>query len=280
MHTGLHIARAAERLGTLWGVPITNTMVTQWLVMATLALMAFFVGKNPTLIPGKVQNFFEMLFDFVLDYMENILGTRALAVRFFPLIATIFLFICASNLFDFLPFFGSVGVFIPGAVGGAASGAKEFVPLFRPVNTDLNVTLTLAIVAVVSIEVSGIIAIGFWRYAGKFFNFSSPLNFIVGLIEFVSEMSRFISFSFRLFGNIFAGEVLLAVAGYFMPYFLPVPLMAFETFVGVVQAGVFAMLTLFFIKLAIVQPHGQSHSQSPADSPRSQHGNSRHVVIE
>ena len=275
MHTGLHIALAAERLGTLWGVPITNTLVTQWLVIVTLALVAFFVGRNPTLIPGQVQNFFEMLFEFVIDYMENILGTRALAVRFFPLIATIFLFICASNLFDFLPFFGSVGVFVPGAVGGAA-GAREFVPLFRPVNTDLNVTLALAIIAVLSIEVSGVIAIGFWRYAGKFFNFSSPLNFVVGLIEFVSEMSRFISFSFRLFGNIFAGEVLLAVAGYFMPYFLPVPLMAFETFVGIVQAGVFAMLTLFFIKLAIAMPHGQTHDTAHA----SPHGNAAHVVIE
>ena len=251
-HAGLHIALAAEKLGTLWGIPITNTLVTQWLVMATLALVAFFVGKNPKLIPGRVQNFFEMLFDFVIDYMQNILGTRALAERFFPLIATIFLFICASNLFDFLPFFGSIGFFKGG----------ELVPLFRPVNTDLNITLALAIVAVVSIEISGVVALGFWRYGSKFFNFSSPLNFIVGLIEFVSELSRFISFSFRLFGNIFAGEVLLAVVAYFMPYVLPVPLMAFETFVGVVQAGVFAMLVLFFIKLAIVNPHGETHSTS------------------
>ena len=246
---GLHIALAAERLGTLWGVPITNTLVTQWLVIATLLVAGFFVGKNPTLIPGKVQNFFEMLFEFVLGYMENILGTRALAERFFPLIATIFLFICASNLFDFLPFFGSVGLYRMG----------EFVPLFRPVNTDLNITLALAIVAVISIEISGIVALGVVRYGSKFFNLSSPLKFIVGIIEFVSEMSRFISFSFRLFGNIFAGEVLLAVVAYFMPYVLPVPLMAFETFVGVVQAAVFSMLTLFFIKLAIASPHGEEH---------------------
>ncbi len=247
---GLHIALAAERLGTIFGIPLTNTLVTQWVVIAILTVVAVIVGRRPTLIPGPVQNFFELIFEFVLDYMEQILGTRALAIRFFPLIVTIFLFIAASNLFDFLPIIGSVGFW----------HGKEFIPLFRPVNTDLNATLALAIIAVISIEVSGIFIVGAWKYAGKFFNFTSVLGFVVGIIEFVSEMSRFISFSFRLFGNIFAGEVLLAVASYFMPYVLPVPLMVFETFVGIVQAGVFAMLTLFFIKLAIAEPHG-SHSE-------------------
>ncbi len=247
---GLHIALSAERLFTVWGIPITNTLITQWLVMAVLIVVAVLVGRKPTLIPGKVQNFFELLFEFALGYMEQILGSRALAVRFFPLIASIFIFIAASNLLDFFPFVGSIGVF----------RGQEFIPLFRPVNTDLNATLALAIIAVISIEISGILIVGTWKYAGKFFNFTSVLGFFVGLIEFVSELSRFISFSFRLFGNIFAGEVLLAVAGYFMPYVLPVPLMAFETFVGVVQAAVFAMLTLFFIKLAIAEPHG-SHAK-------------------
>ncbi len=250
MHEGLHIALAAERLFTLGGVPITNTLVTEWVVMAILIVTAIIVGKNPKMIPGKVQNFFELIFDFLLDYMEQILGNRKLAIRFFPLIVTIFLFIATSNLFDFIPLLGSL-VFHVGT---------ETVPLLRPVNTDLNVTLALAIIAVISIEVSGIVIVGAWKYAGKFFNFSSPLNFVVGIIEFVSELSRFISFSFRLFGNIFAGEVLLAVVGLFMPYVLPVPLMAFETFVGIVQAGVFAMLTLFFIKLAIAEPHGSGHA--------------------
>jgi F-type H+-transporting ATPase subunit a len=133
------------------------------------------------------------------------------------------------------------------------------VPLLRPVNTDLNVTLALAIIAVIAIEIIGIMALGVRRYASKFFNFSSPVNFIVGLIELVSELSRFISFSFRLFGNIFAGEVLIAVIVFFVPYILPVPLMVFETFIGIVQATVFAMLTLFFIKLARTPAHGEAH---------------------
>ena len=245
MHEGIHISLAAERLFTWGSLPVPNTLIASWVVMVVLLGIAFWGGKSPSLIPGKVQNFFELIFDFLLDNMDKVFGSRERAITFFPLIATIFLFIAASNLFDFLPFVGSIGI----------HRAGEFIPLFRPVNTDLNVTLALAIIAVISIEISGILILGFFKYGSKFINFSSPLKFVVGLIELVSELSRFVSFSFRLFGNIFAGEVLLAVAGYFAPYLLPVPLMAFETFVGVVQAAVFAMLTLFFIKLALVDPH-------------------------
>ncbi len=248
MKGGLHIELAAERLGALWGFPITNTLVTTWLVMLVFGAAAFFIGRNPTLIPGKVQSAFEWLFEYLLGFMEETLGTRQLAVKYFPLIATIFLFIFASNLFDFIPVFNSIGFYRGG----------ELVPLFRPINTDLNMTLALAIVAVIAIEFIGITTVGFLRYAGKFINFSSPLGFIVGLIELVSELSRFISFSFRLFGNIFAGEVLLGVIALFVPYAFPVPLMGFELFVGFIQATVFAMLTLFFIKLAIAEPHGHS----------------------
>jgi F-type H+-transporting ATPase subunit a len=98
--------------------------------------------------------------------------------------------------------------------------------------------------------------LGFFKYAGKYVNLKSPVGFAVGIIELISNLGRLISFSFRLFGNIFAGEVMILVASFFLPYLLPVPLMAFEMFVGLIQAIVFAMLTLFFIKLAIAEPHG------------------------
>jgi F-type H+-transporting ATPase subunit a len=249
-HSGLHISLAAEKLGTFLGLPITNTLLASWFVMAVLILIAFFAGRKASIIPNKIQNFFELVIEFALGYMENILGDRKLAVTYFPLIATIFLVIATANLFDFFPFFGAITYHTGG----------ETVPLLRPVNTDLNVTLALAIISVIAIEVIGILALGVKRYATKFFNFTSPVNFIVGLIEFVSELSRFISFSFRLFGNIFAGEVLIAVIVYFVPYLLPVPLMLFETFVGVVQGAVFAMLTLFFIKLARTPAHSEGHA--------------------
>lgn len=255
MNGGLHIALAAERLGTFFGLPITNTLLSAWLVMATLIVVGFIVGRNPKLIPGPVQSLFEMLFEFVLKYMEETLGTRELAERFFPLISTIFLFVFCSNLFDFLPFFGSVGIFKNG----------ELVPLFRPVNTDLNVTLALAVISYLVIEITGIVILGFLKYGSKFVNFKEgALGFAIGLIEFVSNLARLISFSFRLFGNVFAGEVLIAVVVSFLPYILPVPLMLFETFVGLVQAAIFALLTLVFIKIAITEPHSSAGGEQVA----------------
>ena len=141
-------------------------------------------------------------------------------------------------------------------MGGGAAGetAGETVPLLRSPASDLNFTLALAMIAFFTIEITSIAMLGFFTYAGKYVNLKSPIGFAVGLIEFISNLGRFISFSFRLFGNIFAGEVMILVASFFLPYVLPVPLMAFEMFVGFIQAVVFAMLTLFFIKLAIEEP--------------------------
>jgi F-type H+-transporting ATPase subunit a len=243
--SGIHISLAAERIGSFLGIPITNSMLTAWLVTAILLAVAYLVGRNPQLIPSRVQATFEWMIEFVIDFMEQTLESREAAKKYFPLVFTLFIFILFANLTDFIPIFGSFVI----------HHAGESTPLFRPANSDLNMTLALAIIAVIAIEVIGIMSVGALKYAGKFFNFRSPLGFVVGLIEFVSELSRFISFSFRLFGNIFAGEVMLAVAGFFLPLVLPVPLMGFELFVGFVQAAVFAMLTLFFIKLAITDPH-------------------------
>jgi len=248
MTGGLHIALAAERLGSVFGIPITNSLVTAWVVMALLIVAAYFIGRSTKMTPGKVQSAFELLFEFVLDYMEQTLGTRALAERFFPLIATIFLFIFTANMLDYFPLIGSLG-FTRGA---------EFVPLFRPVNTDLNVTLALAIIVFLTIEISGILALGVLKYGSKFVNFKTgAMGLVVGLLEIIGNLARLVSFSFRLFGNIFAGEVLIAVISSFLPYLLPVPLMLFETFVGLLQAAIFALLTLVFIKLAIMEPHGE-----------------------
>jgi F-type H+-transporting ATPase subunit a len=131
----------------------------------------------------------------------------------------------------------------------------HFTPFLYPANTDLNITLAFAIIAFLTIEFAGFATIGFFKYAGKFINFSSPLAFIIGIIELISELARLISFSFRLFGNIFAGKTLLVVIMFFVPYVVPVPLIAFEVFVGFIQAFIFSILTLFFIKLAAAEPH-------------------------
>ena len=100
-----------------------------------------------------------------------------------------------------------------------------------------------------------IAAIGFVKHAGKYISFKSPIQFFVGILEIVSEVAKMISFSFRLFGNIFAGEVLLIIIGFLAPYVVPAPFLMLEIFVGFIQALVFAMLTLVFISIATVESH-------------------------
>lgn len=217
--------------------------------MAILFAIAFFVGRNVKLIPNRVQTLFEEMLTFILDYMSEVLEDKKLARKLFPLITTIFLFIFASNILEFTPGIGSIG-FIE-----HSSHGDIFTPLLRSVNTDLNVTLALAVIAFIAIEVVGVATLGFFKYASKFLNFKSALGFLVGIIELFSEIARLISFSFRLFGNILAGEVLIVVIMSFVPYLLPVPMMLFEVFVGLIQAAIFALLTLFFIKIAITEPH-------------------------
>lgn len=265
--SGIHVVLAPEQLTTLFGIPITNTLLTSWAVIIVLFILAGTMGSRLKLIPSRFQTLLEWLFEFVYDYIAETLESRDLARRFFPLLATIFLFIFTSNLLEFTPGIGSIGFF----------SADGFVPLLRSVNTDLNVTLMLAIVAFLTIEITGILVIGAWKYAGKFINFSGHgigqrlINFFVGIVEFFSEIARVISFSFRLFGNIFAGEVLILVVTYFLPVVAPVPVMMFEVFVGFVQAAIFALLTLFFIKIAIQEPHSTGSTGSSQASAAHEH---------
>ena len=245
-HTGgIHIALAAEKLGEFLGLPITNTLITSWIVVALLLVLAWFIGRNVRLVPGKLQTLVEIVFVYIHDYISDTLESEKLAKRFFPLLVTIFLFVFTANALEFTPGIGSLGFTHHG----------EFLPLFRSVNTDLNVTLALSIIAFFVIQMTGILTLGILKYGGKFVNFRSPMGFFIGIIELFSEIARLVSFSFRLFGNIFAGEVLILVVAFFVPYLLPVPLMLFEVFVGFIQAAIFALLTLFFIKIAIAEPH-------------------------
>ena len=242
----IHISLSAEKIGTFLGVPVTNTMLMSFIVFAILWTLAYFVRKNLSLVPGRLQTLIETLFVGILDYMTETLEDEKLARKLFPLIVTIFLFIFTANLIEFTPGIGSIGWSHP---GGA------FTPLLRSMNTDLNTTLALTIIAFVVIEVVGVATLGFLRYSKKFVNLSSVLGFMVGIIELFSEVARLVSYSFRLFGNIFAGEVMILVIQHFVPMVLPVPIMLFEVFVGFIQAAIFALLTLFFVKMAITEAH-------------------------
>lgn len=246
---GISVKLSPYILTEVFGIPITATMLTSWLAMFVLIFLALVVSKNLKFVPGKLQSVVEIVVGGGYDYVKNTLGSDVLARRYFPIILTIFLFLLTMNWLGLLPGVTSIGIY-------EGHGAEaHLIPFFYPPATDINIALSFAIISMVVIEIAGIAALGVWKYGGKFLNFRSPLGFAVGLIELVSEVGRIISFTFRLFGNILAGKILLTVAIFFLPLLLPVPILAYEMFVGLIQAGVFAFLTLIFIKLAITEPH-------------------------
>ncbi|MEK7613952.1 MAG: FoF1 ATP synthase subunit a [Patescibacteria group bacterium] len=244
----LHISIAPYHLGDLWGFPITPTLISSSVVVVLLLVAAFFIGRNLKVAPSKGQLAVEEVVLGVYNYVREVLEDDVLARRYFPIIMSIFVYVTAANLFGLFPFIGALGFYDEAHHG--------FIPLLYPVNTDLNAPIALAIISFVVIEFAGIAALGFLKYFSKFVNFTSVIGFIVGIIELISEVARLITFSFRLFGNIFAGKVLILLALFFVPYIAPVPLVLYEAFVSVIQGAVFALLTLFFIKIAVT-PHGE-----------------------
>lgn len=245
----LSISLAPYVIGEFFGVPLTSTLIAAWVAMAVLLLFAVWAGRRLTLTPSGTQTGVELLIGGVYDYMADVLESRELARKVLPVILTLFLFILTINWIGLLPGVDSIGMY------KTEGGETSFVPFLHPGNTDLNITIAFAIVAVLTVQVAGVALLGFFKYAGKFINFSSPIAFAIGIIELISEVARLVSFSFRLFGNIFAGKTLLVVVMFFVPFVAPVPLLAFEVFVGLIQAFVFAILTLFFVKVATTQPH-------------------------
>jgi F-type H+-transporting ATPase subunit a len=217
-------------------------------IVIALGLMAVALRLKLKLadVPGRIQNVAEILVDGALDVVETITHDRAKAERFLPTVFTIFIFVILSNWVEVVPGLGTIGVW------QVHHGEQVLVPFLRSSSADLNVTLALAIFSVLTVQIVGIAALGAWRYASRFFNFHSPVGFFVGLLELVLEVAKMISFSFRLFGNIFAGEVLLLVMLFLVPYLIPLPFLALELFVGFVQALVFAMLTTVFLHMATV----------------------------
>ncbi len=237
------ISLRAEEIFQIGSFPVTNSLFLAVISAGLLILLSLIVRARIKMIPGKAQNFFEIIVEGVLDFMDSVLSSRAKSEKYFPLIATIFIFITVSNWLGLMPIVG------PFAAGYARA------PLLRAPAADLNFTLILAVISVFSVNFLGVLAIGFWKHFSKFFTFKSPILSFVGLLELVSEFVKIISFSFRLFGNIFAGEVLLLVVGSLVPYFIPLPFLALEVFVGFIQAFIFSLLTLVFIGMAVQEQH-------------------------
>lgn len=238
------ISLAAEVVGHIGGLKVTSSLVVSWIVTVLLALGAVLFRRRLSLVPRGAQTAVELASDYLLSLMDSVTGDRHKSEKVFPLIASLFIFIIALNWFGLLPGVGSVGL------REVHEGREILVPLLRGGNADLNSTLALALIAVIATHLFGVRELGVRLHVGKFFNVKNPLLFFVGLLETVSEFAKILSFSFRLFGNIFAGEVLLIVVSAIVPYVAPLPFLGLELFVGFIQALVFSTLTLVFLQIA------------------------------
>ena len=259
--------------GILWHlgpVPISNTMVTAWISMSILTVLFALGTRKMKLVPRGLQNLLEWVVETLMNLVEDSVGKEK-GRRFLPVIATIFLFVFVNAWMGLVPFFGAFGLWEE-----TAEGHSVLVPILRPANTDLNFTLALAIVSFVFVEYLGISHHGFFRYAGKFVKvgplfggfrklftgkiksglsavFMGAIEAFVGVIEFISEFVRLLSFSFRLFGNMTAGEILLLIGFFLAPFVVPLFFYSLELLVGVIQAAVFAMLTMVFAAMATAE---------------------------
>ncbi|MBI5412892.1 F0F1 ATP synthase subunit A [Candidatus Peregrinibacteria bacterium] len=277
---------ASETIAHIGSFPIRNSMVMGWLAMLVLITVALVIKKRGLkMVPRGLQNFVEMIVEGMFDFFDTVVQDKKQTMKFFPIVATIFIFVITSNWMGILPGVGSIGFYekeheiaaVENNIGIASTeentettGAAEagnaevpkevFIPYFRSAYADVNMTFALAIISVVLTQIYGLMALGFFHYSGKFFKnpLKDPIGSAVGILELISEVSKMISFSFRLFGNIFAGEILLTVIGFLAPYIAPIPFYGLEIFVGFVQALVFSLLTLVFMKMAVTPHHEQA----------------------
>jgi len=252
---------ASETVMELWGHDIRNTLLMAWITMIVLIVIAIIgKAKGYKMIPGRTQSAFDLVIEGLFDFFDSVLQDRKMTRRIFPLVATFFLFIIVANWLGIVPGVGSITVL------SSHDGHMMNLPLLRSMNADVNITLALSLISVVMTQYFAIRSIGALPHLGKYFiaPWKSPVGFFVGLLELIGEFTRLISFTFRLFGNIFAGEVLLVVVSFLMPYALPIPFLGLELFVGFIQALVFSLLTLAFIKIS--SSHNSDHSSSVAHS--------------
>ncbi|MFA6991754.1 MAG: F0F1 ATP synthase subunit A [Candidatus Gracilibacteria bacterium] len=242
----------SETIFHIGSFEVRNTIIASLLAILVLTIIGLFVRRRKyALVPGGIQNLVEMIIGGFFDFFVGVVGDEKKVRKFFPLVMTIFLYVIVSNWMGLLPGFGSIGLW------EVEEGHQVFVPILRSTYADVNMTFALALISVTGVQVFGFSILGFKGYAGKFFinPIKNPVGSFVGILELMSEFSKMISFSFRLFGNIFAGEVLLLVISFLVPYIAPLPFYGLELFVGFIQALVFAFLTLVFLKIATTAHH-------------------------
>jgi F-type H+-transporting ATPase subunit a len=265
-----HVILPAETVLHVGHFPVTNTLIASWLTMAVLVGASTLATRKMKLIPGRAQAMAEVVVEGLLNFVESVAGKRH-AQMLLPGVATIFIYVITNAYMGLLPFFGTIG--LHEHEGGMVS-------IFRAANTDINLPLSIAISSFVFAESWGMRAIGTVHYLSEFINVkqlgqglrelfmgklrTAPMNILfgfislfVGVLEIFSHLTRMLSFTFRLFGNMTAGEILIAVSCFLVPMVFPMPFYGLELLIGMIQALIFAGLTLVFGTIA-VSPHEES----------------------
>jgi F-type H+-transporting ATPase subunit a len=266
-----HVALPAEPVLHVGHFSITNTLIASWFTILVLAGVSIFLTRKMKLVPGKRQGLAEVVVEGLLNFVEGIAGKKH-ARMLFSGVATIFIYVISNAYLALLPFFGTIGIHGHGGEHGA-----EFAAIFRAANTDVNVPLSIALMSFFFVESWGMRAIGVSHYLGEFINVrqflqglkelftgkikTGPMNIVfgfislfVGVLEIFSHLTRMLSFTFRLFGNMTAGEILILVSCFLVPLVFTIPFYGLELLIGMIQALIFSGLTLVFGTIAI-SPH-------------------------
>ncbi len=237
---------AAQTLAHLGPLPLTNTLLHTFLVDGVVVSLALTLKKQIKLIPGTLQNIFELVVESLYDLTLSISPKNAKAI--FPWFGSLFLFLLIANWSALLPGFGTIGF----------TTKNGFIPLLRSAASDLNLTLALALIATVATHYLAIKTVGIKSHILRYVSLN-PIFMFVGLLEIISIFTNIISLSFRLFGNIFAGEVVLSTISNMFAFFLPLPFISLEIIVGLVQALVFSILTMAFMAILTTPHEGGEH---------------------
>ncbi len=266
-------AEPVTHIGTF---ALTNALSTSLAAVVIIAIIALTLRARLREIPNGLQNFFEAILEGALTLCDQVTSNRKISEKIFPLAFSVFLFVLINNWLGLLPLGGF------GIVEKTDTGLS-FIPFLRSGSADINTTMALAMMAVLGANLFGIFSIGIWKTFNKYVNLKAlgqvfikirkepivlivaPVTFFVGLLELVGEFAKIASLSFRLFGNIFAGEVLLMAMAKILPYMLPIPFLFLEIFVGIIQALIFSILVLVYFTIA-----GQDHAEG-ADEGRNGH---------
>jgi F-type H+-transporting ATPase subunit a len=270
---------AAEPLFHIGSFPVTNTLLTAWISIAILIVFAAFATRKMKLVPSRLQAALELVITTLLNLCESIAGPKY-GRQVFPIVATIFLFVFVNAWTSLIPGYGSIMVAI------MEHGETIKIPLLRGANTDINIPAALAVVAFITAWAFGIKAHGFkffkqfiqtgkiglgikQLFQGKMKSALGNIMFgiidlFVGFLELLSQFIRLVSFTFRLFGNMTAGEILLLSISFLVPWVLSIAIYGLEMLVGFVQALAFSLLTLIFTSLAVAGHEEEGHEEKAA----------------